>query len=136
MSMAPAAFIHSAWGQCRFSASPFYAKKIPSPKLSPIAFPSGKATGGLTVKNLLSVVTTLLFASVLCACSGIERLNDIVLNPDTATQEKARRQYEQSVADYRECLAANPANACDGQRQVMEADERVLSAAVLGLKAE
>jgi hypothetical protein len=96
----------------------------------------GKAAGGLTLKNLLPVVTTLLFASVLCACSGVERLNDIVLNPDTATQEKARRMYEQSVADYRECLAANPANACDGQRQIMEADERALSAAVLGLKAE
>jgi hypothetical protein len=88
------------------------------------------------VKNLLPVVTTLLFASVLCACSGIERLNDIVLDPDTATQEKARRQYEQSVADYRECRAANPASACDGQRQIVEANERVLSAAVLGLKAQ
>ena len=89
------------------------------------------------MKILLPVVATLLFASVLCACSGIERrFSDIVLDPDTATQEKARRQYEQSVADYRECLAANPANACDGQRQIMEADERVLSAAVLGLKAE
>jgi hypothetical protein len=118
------------------SASPFYAKKIPSPKLSPIAFPSGKATGGLTVKKLLPVVTTLLFASVLCACNGIERLNDIVLDSDTATQEKARRQYEQSVADYRECLAANPPSACDGQRQIMEADERVLSDTILGLKAE
>jgi hypothetical protein len=88
------------------------------------------------VKNLLPAVATLLFASVLCACSGIERFNDIARDPDTATQEKARRQYEQSVADYRECLAANPANACDGQRQIVEANERVLSDAVLGLKAE
>ena len=88
------------------------------------------------MKILLPVVATLLFASVLCACSGIERFSDIALDPDTATQEKARRQYEQSVADYRECLAVNPANACDGQRQIVEANERVLSDAVLGLKAE
>ena len=87
------------------------------------------------MKKLLPAVATLLFA-ILCACSGVERFNDIVLDPDAATQEKARRQYEQSVADYRECLAANPANACDGQHQIMEADERALSDAVLGLKAE
>ena len=88
------------------------------------------------MKNCLPIAAMLLFASMLCACSGIERLDDIVLSPGTAAQEKARRQYEQSAADYRECLAANPANACDGQRQIMEADERKLSATVLGLKAE
>jgi len=88
------------------------------------------------MKILLPVAAMLLFASILCACSGIERLDDIVLSPDTAAQEQARRQYEQSAADYRECLAASPANACDGQRRIMEADERRLSAAVLGLKTE
>ena len=76
----------------------------------------------------------LLFASMLCACSM--SVIDTVLNPDTAIEEKARRQYEQSVADYRECLAANPANACDGQRRIMEANQRAHSAAVLGLTPE
>jgi hypothetical protein len=34
------------------------------------------------------------------------------------------------AADYRNCLAANPSNAdaCDGQRQVMQADQEALSA--------
>src|SRR4029453_18715329 len=35
-------------------ASPFYAKKIPSPKRSPIAFPSGKATGGTNSENFVA----------------------------------------------------------------------------------
>src|SRR5262245_14777801 len=96
------------WASARFSASPFYPKKIPPPKLPQITSPRDR---GLTMKILLPVAAMLLFASILCACSGIERLDDIVLSPDTAAQEQARRQYEQSAADYRECLAASPANA-------------------------
>ena len=40
----------------------------------------------------------------------------------------ARQRYERSVADYRNCLAANPANenACDGQRAAMETDQKSL----------
>ena len=45
---------YSAWGQCWFSASPFYAKKIPPPKLSPIAFPSGKAAGGTNSEKFVA----------------------------------------------------------------------------------
>jgi hypothetical protein len=111
-------------------------KKNPITQTVSDGIPFGESCRGTNTEKFIARCDNLLFASVLCACSGVERLNDIVLNPDTATQEKARRMYEQSVADYRECLAANPANACDGQRQIMEADERALSAAVLGLKAE
>jgi len=45
-------------------------------------------------------------------------------------QYAARQRYDRSAADYRNCLAANPSNAdaCDGQRQVMQADQEALSA--------
>lgn len=44
-------------------------------------------------------------------------------------QYAARKRYERSAADYRNCLAANPANenACDEPRAAMEADQRGLS---------
>ena len=54
-----------------------------------------------------------------------------------AAERDARLNYEKSVADYRNCLAANPSNvkACEAQRLTMETDERAfnsLSASVTG----
>jgi hypothetical protein len=45
-------------------------------------------------------------------------------------QYAARQRYDRSAADYRNCLAANLSNAdaCDGQRQVLQADQEALSA--------
>lgn len=41
----------------------------------------------------------------------------------------ARQDFEQSVADYRQCLADNQTNAnvCEGQRHLMDAAAQVLS---------
>jgi hypothetical protein len=42
----------------------------------------------------------------------------------------ARQDYDQAVANYQTCLAANSSNpnACEGQRNIMNADAQVLSA--------
>jgi hypothetical protein len=37
--------------------------------------------------------------------------------------------YDKSVADYRACIAVKPASACEGQRHIMEANQRVSAAA-------
>jgi hypothetical protein len=57
-------------------------------------------------------------------------LQETAANMNNPQVAPARRAYDQSVADYRNCLAVNPsnANACEGQRQIMEANQRVLSA--------
>ena len=46
----------------------------------------------------------------------------------------ANEDYKRAVADYRNCLAANPknANACEGQRHIMDADAQVLGGAPQG----
>jgi hypothetical protein len=46
----------------------------------------------------------------------------------------AGEDYKRAVADYRNCLAANPknANACEGQRHIMDADAQVLGGASQG----
>ena len=46
----------------------------------------------------------------------------------------ASEDYKRAVADYRNCLAANPknANACEGQRHIMDADAQVLGGAPQG----
>jgi len=41
---------------------------------------------------------------------------------------KVRRDYDKSVTAYRSCIAANPVTACEGERQIMLANQRVLSA--------
>ena len=43
-----------------------------------------------------------------------------------AARTDARRNYEQSTANYRACVTANSANpqVCEGKRLAMEADER------------
>jgi hypothetical protein len=93
---------------------------------------------GVAENLMLPFAAALLCAATLCACTNSsERLKDVAgaLNPDVAAdnaQQDARLQYDKSVAEYRNCLSANPTNAggCDGQRRIMEANERVLSAAV------
>ncbi len=42
--------------------------------------------------------------------------------------EDARREYERSVADYENCLAANQMSTCEGERRIMKANKRALSA--------
>jgi hypothetical protein len=46
----------------------------------------------------------------------------------------ASEDYKRAVADYRNCLAANPknVNACEGQRHIMDADAQVLGGAPQG----
>ncbi len=67
------------------------------------------------MKLVLVVVAPL----ALCACAG----------SPIARERQAQVTYEQSVTDYRECLAANPNNvkACEAKRASMEAQERYWS---------
>jgi hypothetical protein len=52
----------------------------------------------------------------------------------TAAMSAASEDYKRAVADYRNCLAANPknVNACEGQRHIMDADAQVLSGSSQG----
>jgi hypothetical protein len=47
-------------------------------------------------------------------------------------QEDARREYERSVADYENCVAANQMSTCERERRIMKANKRALSAATQG----
>jgi len=49
----------------------------------------------------------------------------------TSAQTVAGQDYSRAVADYRNCLTANPShvNACDGLRHIMDADAQILSGA-------
>ena len=51
-----------------------------------------------------------------------------------AAVSAANEDYKRAVADYRNCLAANPknVNACEGQRHIMDADAQVLSGSSQG----
>ena len=51
----------------------------------------------------------------------------------TNAQTAAGQDYSRAVADYRNCLAANPShlNTCDGLRHIMDADAQVLSGSTL-----
>ena len=46
----------------------------------------------------------------------------------TERSDDARRDYERSVAYYENCLASNQMSTCEGERRVMQANKRVLSA--------
>ena len=52
----------------------------------------------------------------------------------TAAMSAASEDYKRAVADYRNCLAANPknVNACEGQRHIMDADAQVLGGSSQG----
>jgi len=43
-------------------------------------------------------------------------------------QEDARRDYERSIADYENCVAANQMSTCENERRIMIANKRALSA--------
>lgn len=72
----------------------------------------------MQMRSLMPVVSTLALAAALCGCSSTP---DAVLNAQTA----ARSNYDQSVANYENCIAARPSNprACERLRQIMEAYE-------------
>jgi hypothetical protein len=55
-------------------------------------------------------------ASMLSACAT-----------DRSDQD-ARHNYERSIADYENCLAANQMSTCEAERRLMKANKRVLSA--------
>jgi hypothetical protein len=38
--------------------------------------------------------------------------------------------YDKSVADYRSCIAAKPASACEGLRAIMESNQRAFATTV------
>jgi hypothetical protein len=56
--------------------------------------------------------------------------------PVPAAVSAANEDYKRAVADYRNCLAANPknVNACEGQRHIMDADAQVLGGSPQGSK--
>ena len=56
--------------------------------------------------------------------------------PIPAAVSAASEDYKKAVADYRNCLAANPknVNACEGQRHIMDADAQVLGGSSQGSK--
>ena len=44
------------------------------------------------------------------------------------SEQDVRRDYEQSVSDYENCLAANQMSTCEGERRIMKANKKMLSA--------
>lgn len=68
-------------------------------------------------------LVTMALAISLSGCGVIARIED--------RQEyvKARQQYEESTAGYRNCLSANQVNPrmCEAQRLAMESDERAFN---------
>ena len=49
-------------------------------------------------------------------------------------QDDARSEYERSVADYENCVAANQMSTCERERRIMRANKRALSAATQGAR--
>jgi hypothetical protein len=71
------------------------------------------------MRLILTMTAFLVSACILSACAG----------SPVAAERDARLHYEASVANYRNCLAANPSNvnACQVQRLTMETDERAFN---------
>jgi len=44
----------------------------------------------------------------------------------TEKADTARLEYERSIADYENCIAANQMSTCEAERRIMEANKRVL----------
>jgi uncharacterized lipoprotein YajG len=67
------------------------------------------------VQQMKKVFPLLAAACLLSGCAG----------SPMAMERTARQNYEKSVADYRNCLAANSSNVnvCQAQRLIMETDE-------------
>jgi hypothetical protein len=66
------------------------------------------------MKSRFSITIALLaVAGVLSACT-------------TEKVDTARLEYERSIADYENCIAANQMSTCEAERRIMEANKRVL----------
>jgi hypothetical protein len=52
-------------------------------------------------------------ASVLSACA-------------TEKTDTARLEYDRSIADYQNCIAANQMSTCEAERRIMDANKRAL----------
>jgi len=50
------------------------------------------------------------------------------------SKEDARRDYERSVDDYENCVAANQMSTCEKERRIVRANKRALSAASQGAR--
>jgi hypothetical protein len=50
------------------------------------------------------------------------------------SKEDARRDYERSVEDYENCVAANQMSTCEKERRIMRANKRALSATNQGAR--
>ena len=50
------------------------------------------------------------------------------------SKEDARRDYERSVEDYENCVAANQMSTCEKERRIMRANKRALSVATQGAR--
>jgi hypothetical protein len=70
----------------------------------------------------------LLVGLCLAGCQTGSNPITAVLGPSSETI--ARNDFDKSVAAYRNCTAVKPANACEPERQVMLANQQVLSAEV------
>lgn len=44
----------------------------------------------------------------------------------TEKTDTARLEYDRSVADYQNCIAANQMSTCEAERRIIEANKRVL----------
>ena len=44
----------------------------------------------------------------------------------TEKSDTGRREYDRSVADYENCIAANQMSTCEAERRIMEANRKVL----------
>jgi hypothetical protein len=88
---------------------------ISSHHLSPSFFTDDATAfnfGGRTVRLLLAITAMLMLGG----CGIANRID-------------TRAHYQQSLADYRACLAANEATpqACEGKRLLLETDEKALA---------
>ena len=50
------------------------------------------------------------------------------------SKEDTRRDYERSVEDYENCVAANQMSTCEKERRIMRANKRALSAESQGAR--
>jgi hypothetical protein len=78
------------------------------------------------LRSILTMIVVLSASSILFGCGQLQDPGYLlkgVVGRAPNPQVDARSRYDQSVADYQKCLAANPsnANACEGQRAIIEA---------------
>jgi len=67
-------------------------------------------------------VTIVAGAALLSACTT------------NTSKEDTRRDYERSVEDYENCVAANQMSTCEKERRIMRANKRALSAESQGAR--